>query len=143
MLYRLSYEDSPEAGPVRVQFIPVIFHFHSLSAVHSYDLYHIYIMLFSSYNGYKLNSYLICFVAQSVEPRTGVAEVMGSNPVGESEFFQLLRLLHNCEDLFRFYSLSAVHSYDLYHIHIIRERVRYLSERFRKRFGLLAAILVT
>ena len=94
MLYRLSYEDSPEAGPVRVQFIPVIFHFHSLSAVHSYDLYHIYIMLFSSYNGYKLNSYLICFVAQSVEPRTGVAEVMGSNPVGASEFF--LGFICNC-----------------------------------------------
>ena len=29
----------------------------------------------------------------------------------------LLELLHNCEDLFRFYSLSAVHPYDLYHIH--------------------------
>ena len=30
---------------------------------------------------------------------------------------QLLKLLHNCEDLFHFYSLSGVHSYDLYHIH--------------------------
>ena len=28
-------------------------------------------------------------------------------------------LLHNCEGLFHFYSLSAVHSYDLYHIHFI------------------------
>ena len=27
-------------------------------------------------------------------------------------------LLHNCEDLFHFYSLSAVYSYDLYHIHL-------------------------
>ena len=26
------------------------------------------------------------------------------------------KLLHNCEDLFLIYSLSAVHSYDLYHI---------------------------
>ena len=32
---------------------------------------------------------------------------------------QLLKLLHNCEDHFNFYSLSAVHIYDLYHIHII------------------------
>ena len=26
---------------------------------------------------------------------------------------------HNCEDHFHFYSLPAVHSYDLYHIHIM------------------------
>ena len=31
-------------------------------------------------------------------------------------YLQLLKLLHNCEDLFPFYSLSAVHLYDLYHI---------------------------
>ena len=46
---------------------------------------------FSSYNGYKLNSHLTCFrrgfIAQSAEHRTGIAEVMGSNPVGTSEFF--------------------------------------------------------
>ena len=38
---------------------------------------------------------------------------MGSNPFG---FFCGLYLYCNCEDLFHFYSLSAVHSYDLYHI---------------------------
>ena len=27
-------------------------------------------------------------------------------------------MLHNCEDLFHLYSLSAVHSYDLYHMHL-------------------------
>ena len=63
----------------------------SLSAVHSYDLYHIHITSFSSYNGYKLNSNLTCFqrgfIAQSVENRTSIAEVMGSNPVRVSEFF--------------------------------------------------------
>ena len=37
------------------------FHFYSLSAVHSYDLYHTHIMSFSSYNRYKLNSHLSCF----------------------------------------------------------------------------------
>ena len=46
---------------------------------------------FSSYNTYILNSHLTCFrrsfIAQSVEHCTGIAEVMGSNPVGASEFF--------------------------------------------------------
>ena len=66
---------------------------YSSSSVHSYDLclYHIHFTSFSSYNGYKLNSHLTCFrrgfTAQSVEHRTGTAEVMGSNPVGASEFF--------------------------------------------------------
>ena len=31
----------------------------------------------------------------------------------------LLKLLHNCKDLFHFYSLSTVHPYDLYHIHFM------------------------
>ena len=48
--------------------------------------------------GYKLNSHLTCFqqsfIAQSVEHRTGIAEVMGSNPVGASEFF--LGFIRNC-----------------------------------------------
>ena len=45
----------------------------------------------TSYNGYKLNSHWTCFrrgfIAQLVELRTGIAEVMGSNPVGVSQFF--------------------------------------------------------
>ena len=46
-------------------------------------------------------------MAQSVEHRTGIAEVMGSNLVEASDFFsglslQLLKLLHNCEDHFHF-----------------------------------------
>ena len=41
-----------------------------------------------------------------------LAEVMGSNPIGASEFFL------GCEDHFHLYSISAVQSYDLYHIHI-------------------------
>ena len=76
-----------------------------------------------------------------VEHRTGIAEVMGLNPVGASGIFlgficnfttaritfmvmgsnpvgvfSGLKLLHNCEDLFHLYSLSAVHSYDLYEV---------------------------
>ena len=46
------------------------------------------------------------------------------NLIEASSFFpglylQLLKLLHNCEDHFHFYSSSAVHIYDLYDIHII------------------------
>ena len=32
------------------------------------------------------------FIAQSVEHRTGIAEVMGSNPIGASELFSGLYL---------------------------------------------------
>ena len=72
-------------------------------------------MIFIIYT--SCNSHLTCFrrgfIAQLVEHRTGIAEVMGSNPVGASEFF-LLKLLHNFEGHFHFYSLST------YHIHIMR-----------------------
>ena len=69
----------------------------------SYDLYHIHIMSFSSYNGFKLNSHLTCFprgfIAQSVERRTGITEVMGSNPIGASEFF--LGFICSCLSYFK------------------------------------------
>ena len=77
------------------------------------------------YNGYNLNSLLTYFqqgfIAQLVEHHTNIVEVMDSNPIEASDFFsvlslQLLKLLHNCEYHFHFYSLSAVHSYDPYHI---------------------------
>ena len=59
----------------------------------SYDLYHIHFMSFSSYNGYKLNSHLICcrrgFIAQLVEYRGGR---------GFSEFF--LDFICNCLSYF-------------------------------------------
>ena len=68
-----------------------LFYFYSLSAVHSHDLYNIHFRSFSSYNWYKLNSHSTCFrrgfIAQSVEHRTGIAKVVGLNPVGDSEFF--------------------------------------------------------
>ena len=42
----------------------------------------------SSYNGYKLNSsFRRGFIAQFVEHCTGIAQVMGSNPVEVSELF--------------------------------------------------------
>ena len=78
------------------------FHFYSLSTVHMYDLYHIHITSLSSYNGYKLNSQMTCsrrgFIAQLVEHHNGIAEVMGSDSVGASEF--ILGLLCNCLSCF-------------------------------------------
>ena len=38
-------------------------------------------------NRSELSSHRRGFIAQSVEHRTGIAEVMGSNPVGASDFF--------------------------------------------------------
>ena len=71
------------------------------SALRENYLYRMYIISLSSYNGYKLNSLLTCFqqgfVAQLVEHRTGIAEVVGSNPVDASvkNIF-----LHNCKHRF-------------------------------------------
>ena len=78
----------------------------------------------SSYSRYKLNSHLTCFqqgfIAQSVEHRTGITDVMGSNPVEASEFF--LGLLCNCFSVkitftSILYPQCIIH--DLYRIHII------------------------
>ena len=44
------------------------------------------------------------FIAQSVEHRTGIAEVMGSNPVGASEFF--LGFICNCLSYFTTVKIS-------------------------------------
>ena len=65
---------------------------------HRHHHHHIHFTSFSSYNDYKLNLYLTCFqwgfIAQLVEHRTGITEVMGSNPIGASEFF--LGFICNC-----------------------------------------------
>ena len=74
------------------------------------DLYHIHFTSFSSCNGYKLNLHLTCFrrgfIAQSVESHIGIAEVMGLNPVGDSEFWVFF--ICNCENLFHFYIVVVV-----------------------------------
>ena len=61
------------------------------------------------------------FVAQSVEHRTGIAEVMGSNPIGASEFF--LGFICNCLSYFTTAKISFTFilypqfTHDLYHMH--------------------------
>ena len=86
---------------------------------------------FPSYNRYKLS--LTCFqrgfIAQLVEHLTSIVKVMGLNLALEPQNF-FLGFICSCLSyfttvkiyLFHFYSLSTVHSYDLYHIleiHII------------------------
>ena len=64
----------------------------------NYELFHIYVTSFHCTGRYELNkltSLSMCgFIAQLVEHRTGIAEVMGSNPVEALIFFRLL--LSNC-----------------------------------------------
>ena len=84
-------------------------HFYSLYAVHIYDLYyHTHIISFSSYNRLELNLHLTCFqrgfIAQLLEHRTGIAEVMATNPVEASDFF--LGFLCNCLSYFTTVSIT-------------------------------------
>ena len=68
-----------------------------------------------SYNGYKLNSHLTCFwrgfIAQLVEHRTGIVEVMGSNPVRASEFF--LGFICNC--FYRYFTTAKISFTSIFH----------------------------
>ena len=126
MLYRLCYEALPEAGQVKISYTFILY----LQFTH--DLYHICLMSFSSYNGYKLKSHRTCFqrgfIVQSVELA----------PVWRRSWVRILlepQLLHNCEDLFLLCSLSAVHSYDLYHIYTLQEKQSESQKILRKFCG--------
>ena len=65
---------------------------------YKYELFHIYFIRFHCTGRYELNELTLLpmfgFIAQLVEHRTGIAEVMGSNPVEALNFFRLL--LSNC-----------------------------------------------
>ena len=75
------------------------------------------------------------FIARLVEHRTGIVESWVQIPLKPQILFwaffptAVLKLLHNCEDHFHFYSLSAVHIYDLYHMHIIYTTVGQMQFR--------------
>ena len=86
-----------------------------------YNSYH-----FTPHGRYELNkltSLPMCgFIAQLVEHRTGIAEVMGSNPV-EALIFQAsspncLNVKIDCDDHSSLLSSTAV-QYELFHIHFI------------------------
>ena len=75
----------------------ITLHFHLLPQ-YKYELFHIYFTWFHCTGRYELNELTLLsmcgFIAQLVEHRTGIAEVMGSNPVEALIFFRLL--LSNC-----------------------------------------------
>ena len=75
----------------------ITLHFH-LQPQYRYELFHIYFTWFHCTGRYELNKLTLLpmcgFIAQLVEHRTGIAEVMGSNPVEALIFFRLL--LSNC-----------------------------------------------
>ena len=75
----------------------ITLHFDLLSQ-YKYELFHIYFTWFHCTERYELNKLtflpMFGFIAQFVEHRTGIAEVMGSNPVEALNFFRLL--LSNC-----------------------------------------------
>ena len=88
-------------------------------------------MSLSSYNGYTLNLHLTCFqrgfIAQPLEHCTGIVEVMGSNPVWVFicnclSYFITARITFTWQ-----YSLSAVQSYDLHHIHVFVAMIGYVD----------------
>ena len=75
----------------------ITLHFH-LIPQYKYELFHIYFTLFHCTGRNELNKLTLLpmcgFIAQLVEHRTGIAEVMGSNPVEALIFFRLP--LSNC-----------------------------------------------
>ena len=75
----------------------ITLHFHLLPE-YKYELFHIFFTLFHCTGRYELNKLTLLpmggFIAQLVEHRTGIEEVMGSNPVEALILFRLL--LSNC-----------------------------------------------
>ena len=75
----------------------ITLHFH-LIPQYKYELFHIYFTWFHCTGRNELNKLTLLpmcgFISQLVEHRTGIAEVMGSNPVEGPIFFRLL--LSNC-----------------------------------------------
>ena len=112
-----SWLESIEASEFLLGFLwSLALVFNSLSAVHIYIYDMIYLTLFMGINWTALLTYFQQgFIVQLVEHCTSIIEVTFWNPV--EAFF---RGYHgNCKDHFHLYSLSAVHTYDLYHLHMI------------------------
>ena len=101
-------------------------HFHShLLPQYKYELFHIYFTWFHCTGRYELNKLTLLpmcgFIAQLVEHRTGIAEVMGSNPVEALNFqassFQLLKLEHLLRWSHFHSHLLPQYKYELFHIY--------------------------
>ena len=111
---------TPQAGSKgkRVRFLLLLkycssFIFTSLSAVQIHD-FHIFTTVYSPLHGFIWNQHSdqlpVGLLAQLVEHCTGIAEVMGSNPVQawiflRPSFHYCLSSVHNYEDGFHIHSL--------------------------------------
>ena len=106
----------------------IILHFHFIPQ-YKYELFHIYFTRFHCTGRNELNKLTLLpmcgFIAQLVEHRTGIAEVMGSNPVEALIFFRLL--LSNCLN-WKFTAMIILHfhfipqyKYELFHIYFTRK----------------------
>ena len=92
--------------------VKISFTFTSLSAVQIYDFY-IFTVVYSSLHGFIWNQHNgqlpVGLLAQLVGHCTGIAEVMGSNPVQAWIFFR---------PYFHYYSSSVHNCEDRFHIHV-------------------------
>ena len=98
-----------------------------LQPQYKYELFHIYSTSFHCTGRYELNKLTLLpmcgFIAQLVEHRTGIAEVMGSNPVEALIFFFRL-VLSNCLNWKKITAMITLHfhlqpqyKYELFHIY--------------------------
>ena len=103
----------------------IAFIFTSLTAVQIYD-FHIFTTVYSPLHGFIWNQHSdqlpVGLLAQLVEHCTGIAEVMGSNPVQAWIFFRpsfhyYLSSVHYCEDRFHIHVFNRSSNIWLPYIH--------------------------
>ena len=93
-----------------------------LSPQFKYVIFHIYPLVFSTFFGYITKSQhdqlLAGLMAQLVEHCTGIAEVMGSNPVQAWIFHRLISQLHKLLIRHAFIPFHALERHDPSYIHL-------------------------
>ena len=125
----------------------IAFIFTSLTAVQIYD-FHIFTTVYSPLHGFIWNQHSdqlpVGLLAQLVEHCTGIAEVMGSNPVQAWIFFRpsfhyYLSSVHYCEDRFHIQSglclnaefnleidLSRLHNYSYIYLNKVYRKWKHV-----------------
>ena len=115
----------------------ITLHF-DLQPQYTYELFHIYFTWFHCTGKYELNKLTLLpmcgFIAQLVEHRTGIAEVMGSNPVEALICFSGFFFPFNCFN-WKIYCVITLHfylqpqyTYELFHIYFTEQRLTTFSK---------------
>ena len=118
----------------------IAFIFTSLSALYTYD-FHIFTVIYSSLHGFIWNQHTdqlpVGLLAQLVEHCTGIAEVMGSNPLQAWIFFRpyfhyCSSSVRYCEDRFliRVFIRSSHIWFSYIHSHLMRITVQLQPHQF-------------